>query len=128
MILTHNKMYSVNLWELRLGLISQLEYFHKKIGLNNDLVLHCGVEGIHSESGYHPLGMAVDLHIERGGEVLGIREQYEMAVLHWIGGIGVYPWWITRGLHLDLGNPQRRWFRDVGGNYFQITDLKWEDV
>lgn len=128
MILTNQYKYNVSLRDLTREMVSMLNEFNKAIGINNDLVLHYGVEGVHSAAGYHPHGKAVDLHIESVGEILSMHEQYEMAVVYWTGGIGVYPWWQHRGLHLDLGPANRRWFRDAGGNYKQIDELKWKEV
>jgi len=83
------------------------------------VVVHCGFEEKgHSEKSQHYLGNAVDLH------VVGMSLLYAYLSVERFGftGIGVYPYWSSPGLHLDvrpLGElvSGARWWRDGNGAY-----------
>ena len=61
------------------------------------IIIHCGWE--HRGSGWHPAGVAVDLHIPE----MHVMDQFFAAErFDAFNGIGVYPFWNSPGLHLDV--------------------------
>lgn len=123
MIITKGGFERVNFWALKHELMLALYQFSNLLEKDIVICVHAGVEGVHNEKGYHPLGLAVDLHLERDGEVISYQEQYSLALKYWRGGIGVYPFWKSPGLHLDVGPDDRLWWRDQAGNYENIKSL-----
>lgn len=74
------------------------------------ILIHFGCEK--RPTGYHPSGMAVDLHIVG----LHVADQFlVVSKFDVFNGIGVYPWWNSPGLHLDTRpvtsrlEPEARW-------------------
>jgi len=64
----------------------------------------------------HPLGRAVDCHaigISLGDFWLAAERD------PWLRGIGLYPYWVIPGLHLDTRTTdlRMRWWRDQVGTY-----------
>jgi uncharacterized protein YcbK (DUF882 family) len=83
--------------------------------------VHCGFES-RGTGGFHPLGLAVDLHIENAS----LWEQFEAAIRFPFRGIGVYPRWNSPGLHLDMrplpsGSPRALWACVKPGVYVDVT-------
>lgn len=75
------------------NLIFELDRLRKYLA--KPIVIHCGFEP--RPEGYHPLGMAVDCHVPG----LHPMEFYIAATRFAFGGVGVYLWWNSPGLHLD---------------------------
>lgn len=71
----------------------------------------------HTDNSLHYRGLAVDLHIEG----LHVIDQFILvSKFPDLGGIGVYPFWRQPGLHLDIGQPGRRWARNKDGAYIPL--------
>lgn len=75
------------------ALIFELDRLRKYI--DRKIEIHCGYEK--RDSGFHPLGKAVDCHAEG----LHPIEFYIAATRFKFNGIGAYLWWNNPGLHLD---------------------------
>ena len=72
----------------------------------------------HEVNSEHYLGLAVDLHVEG----LTLLDQWLAAERFPFRGIGVYPYWNSPGLHLDIRRSPRvnlgyRWWKDKDGAY-----------
>lgn len=91
------------------NLILELDSLRTYIGRR--IVVHCGYEA-RDGKGYHPLGQAVDCHAEG----LHPMEFYIAASRFSFGGIGVYLWWSSPGLHLDTRRAKRSDFRALWGS------------
>ena len=75
-------------------LIFALDNLREYIG--KPIYVHCAWET--RNSGWHPFGNAVDIHIEG----LHVVDQFLAASrFDSFNGIGVYSWWRNKGLHLD---------------------------
>lgn len=75
----------------------------------------------HSANSYHYKGEAVDLHIEG----LSLWEQFFAALKFGVWrGIGIYPFWHDKGLHLDIRKQDMPiiWYEDHKGNYIYNPD------
>lgn len=88
--------------------------------INKPIHIHCGFEV--RQGGWHPKGLAVDLHI---GE-MSLWSQFLSALRFPFRGIGVYPIWNSPGLHLDMrplssGQPRALWACVESGKYVSIT-------
>jgi uncharacterized protein YcbK (DUF882 family) len=82
-------------YKMDFQLVAGLDKLRQYVGRR--IVIHCGYEK-RATGGYHPMGRAVDLHIEG----LHPMEQYIAATrFQCFKGIGVYLWWNNPGLHLD---------------------------
>lgn len=67
----------------------------------------------HTKNSYHYRGMAVDFYIEG----LHVVDQFLLvSKFPDIGGIGLYDW----GIHIDIGQPGRRWGRNKNGDYVAL--------
>ena len=81
--------------------------------------VHCGVEERYY--GYHPKGLAVDVHVEG----MPLLDQYLMAErIPVFRGIGLYPWWNRPGLHLDrrpISSFEKRWISFGKNKYLPLT-------
>ena len=75
------------------------------------------------DKGYHPLGMAADLDIEK----MHVIDQYLVTErFNTFGGIGVYPNWSNPGLHLDVRPKKKsvsnsRWGSFKHGEYVKLN-------
>ena len=105
------------------NLIYILEFM--RIYVNKPIQIHCGysLDG-HSPQSFHYKGLAVDLHIVE----LNLLDQYLVAELFDFRGIGVYPYWNTPGLHLDIRpsdeiGKQTRWYQDKDKKYHPLTSI-----
>lgn len=89
------------------------------------LIAHYGVEGEHKAK-THADGCALDAHVEdaRGQRVHWLAAYLEAERFHFTG-LGVYPYWKTAGLHLDvrgLKDPhEARWAQDKAKEYIALT-------
>lgn len=86
--------------------------------LGKSIVLNCAFENTgHNPQGYHPRGMAADIHVPG----MHVVDQYLFfSKFPDFGGIGIYPFWIRPGLHVDIGQPGRRWARNKSGVYVAL--------
>jgi hypothetical protein len=91
-----------------------------RAALSAPCIIHCAyaTDG-HSQGSLHYRGLAVDLHF-RGVSLLDQVLAAERIGL--FGGIGAYPHWANRGLHLDVGLLGRRWIRDKHGVYVALNE------
>lgn len=75
------------------------------------------------DKGQHGLGKAVDIVIMG----MSLLDQYLLAEKSGLfTGIGLYPYWNTPGIHLDvrdvkLGEPGARWGRNAAGVYVALN-------
>lgn len=88
------------------------------------IIIHCAFKTTgHSKQGYHPLGMAVDWHIEG----MSLLDQFILAS-RFFTGIGVYPFWNNPGIHGDIRpitkitDPEARWWRTKSGQYLPLSE------
>jgi len=97
-------------------LLIRLDSLRERAG--KPIIIHSGFASSgYSPNSYHYLGMATDLHIEG----LSVLDQYLLAEQEGFGGIGVYPYWSSPGLHLDTrSDGPTRWAR-VDGSYVSLT-------
>ena len=63
---------------------------------------------------------------------LSLDLQFAMASRYSWGGIGIYPFWLDPGLHVDrrpwaVFNRRALWFRDEAGKYHSITKYFGEE-
>ena len=71
----------------------------------------------HSPNSQHYQGKAADIHIKG----LSVLDQYIAAEkINLFNGIGVYPFWNTPGLHLDVRQKPARWGRNAAGIYVNL--------
>lgn len=102
----------VNLWEITPTLFKQLKELDASFNDEFELCIHCGVEGTHCYNSFHYKGLAVDMHFEKGGEVVQPASVFLHTIKNWRGGIGIYTCWHQKGFHLDTG-PVRTWWQEV---------------
>jgi len=102
-------------------LIDMLNEFREFV--DKPIIIHCGysTDG-HSTNSYHYRGLAVDLHIQNIHyiEQLVLAMQYKK-----FNGIGVYPYWNSPGLHLDIRDTSSIiWYQDNKKRYHYIKGVK----
>lgn len=100
-------------------LIYQIDYMRDYI--DRPVHIHCGFED-RNAIGYHPKGLAADLHIEG----LSVFDQFILASRFGFTGIGLYPIWNNQGLHVDMrpieiGQPRKVWGCNAPGNYVAVN-------
>ena len=101
------------------GLIYALDAFREYLG--KPIIIHCGWE--ERETGFHPTGNAVDLHIQG----LSVFDQFmEAQRFDMFTGIGLYPWWNNGGLHLDnrvigIYRPRAIWGSTAPQKYVEVS-------
>lgn len=84
------------------------------------IIIHSGFR--EGSTGYHPLKMAVDLHIEG----LHVIDQYLIVErFDAFNGVGVYPNWNQPGIHVDVRrknklNMDSRWGCLEAGKYLKL--------
>lgn len=100
----------VDYWALAYALVEQLRNLNNMLKPDGDICVHCGIEGEHSPTGYHPVGMAVDVHFEKDGVIIQPEAMLFLLIKKWEGGIGIYTNWNNPGFHLDIG-PIRTWWK-----------------
>ena len=87
-------------------------------------------ESGHTPNSWHYKGRAFDLVIRdaKTHEPLPVIKQFLIAVRFNWGGIGVYPFWRSPGLHLDnrplsLTDRRAMWWRNEEGKYRPIEEF-----
>jgi len=86
------------------------------------IILHCTYEPTgHTKHSFHYVGMAADFHFitdekftTQIEDILNI-----IRINRWFVGLGIYPDWKHRGLHLDVRGRTARWGR-IGDEYVSI--------
>lgn len=114
MIITKGGYEKVDMWALSSSLTNELKKLNLSLDNKVTICIHCGVEGQHSATGFHPKGMAIDLHFEQDGEIIQPAAMIHHLLKNWRGGIGIYTHWNNPGFHLDVG-PTRTWWKKAGG-------------
>mgnify|MGYP003503935642 CR=1 FL=1 len=112
----------VDFWALDFSLINQLRELNAMLPAGTDFCIHCGVEGKHSATGYHPRGMAVDCHFEQNGELVQPDAMLFLLIKKWEGGIGIYTRWNNPGFHLDVGPTRTWWKNDSDDQYHSLAE------
>jgi hypothetical protein len=83
---------------------------------------------LHIPNSLHYVGRAVDANVRN----FPLWDFFLAASRFSFTGIGVYPYWNTPGLHLeigeDLGQPRKYWWRDEVGNYRSINIYDLHEV
>ena len=107
-------------YKMRVWLLYYLDAFRAYIDPHK-LVVHCGWEI--RDKGWHPAGAAVDLHCP----TIKYDELAYLAMQFPFTGIGLYPYWNSPGLHLDvrpllLDSRRRVWWLDYG-KYRNINNI-----
>ena len=87
---------------------------------NAPVTVHCAYED--RSSGFHPQGEAADIHVSG----MSVLDQFILASKLPFMGIGLYPYWNSRGLHVDIrsGNIRYDWYRDKQGVYYPFNSIK----
>ena len=112
----------VDIWALNFRLIEQLRRLNDVLESDVDICIHCGVEGKHSPTGFHPVGMAVDLHFEASGLLVQPEAILFLLIKKWQGGIGIYTVWNNPGFHLDVGPMRTWWKKDDSGQIYTLAE------
>lgn len=85
--------------------------------IGRPITIHCGYED-RGNSSYHCRGMAVDCHAD-----MDLIDFYISASRFDFGGIGIYPWWRSPGLHLDVRTaPMRALWGSIGPGEYVALD------
>jgi len=91
--------------------------------IKHKIIIHCGTQGAHCRNSYHYQGLAVDCHAED----ISLLAFYLASERFPFGGIGIYPTWHNKGLHLDIRpvyygrKPEARWAK-VHNLYVDLSD------
>ena len=82
--------------------------------------IHCAYED--RVKGYHPLGLACDFHVSG----MSVIDQFIIASKLPFNGIGLYPYWNQRGLHVDIrpADVKYFWYRDKHMNYHEFKSMQ----
>ena len=122
MIKTKGWYDKVDFWALDFRLIQRLKDLNNVLAPGEDICIHCGVEGKHSPTGFHPKGMAVDLHFEASGLLVQPEAMLFLLIKRWEGGIGIYTHWNNPGFHLDIGPIRTWWKKDDSGQIYTLAE------
>ena len=122
MIIVKGGYERVDFWALDFRLIEQLRRLNDTLVPNGNICVHCGVEGLHSQTGFHPKGMAVDIHFELEEMVLQTEVMLFSLIKRWNGGIGIYTYWSSPGFHLDVGPVRTWWKKDDSSFVYTLAD------
>ena len=100
-------------YKMDFRLISRLDLLREYIGV--PIYIHYGTQGKHSAKSYHYTDpcKATDCFCRD----ISLLDFYLSAEKFSFGGIGIYPYWVRPGLHLDmrdLNYPTARWGRVKG--------------
>lgn len=102
-------------FQMKRELLYELKAFREYVG--KSIHINCGYETSgHSSESQHKLGNAIDGYVKE----MSLFDQLMSALRFKFKGIGVYPFWNTPGLHLDMRvNATHRalWWRDKNGKY-----------
>lgn len=108
-------------------LIYTLQQMRRFVG--RKIIIHCGYEK--RSSGYHPKKCACDLHIDG----MHVVDQFLVANrFSNFGGIGVYSWWNSPGLHIDTRpanhklNYDARWGSLKKGEYVPLNRKFFKEI
>ena len=119
------KNYTKEAWgdhgSVRIPLVYWLDEMRDLAGHPINIHCCCETEG-HRKDSYHPLGMAVDIHVVR----MSLVDQLLLALKFPFNGVGVYPFWNNPGLHVDLRpliGYKRLWYRDRKGTYHNLNSI-----
>lgn len=86
--------------------------------------IHCGFEiKGHAKNGYHPRGKAADIHIKN----MSVIDQLLLALKFPFNGVGIYPFWNSPGIHVDVRlfhRYKRVWYRDKEGVYHNLSSIE----
>ena len=107
-----------------IALVDRLASFVKQKYNGAPCIIHVAWEQTgHAKDSQHYSGNAVDLDF-RG---VPLRWQLMSAERFEFGGIGVYPFWKSPGLHLDIrkGEIGARWWKTADGEYEEFNDNLW---
>lgn len=87
--------------------------------VNKSIVIHCGTQGVHTAGSIHAEGKAADLHIVGMHYIDAFLAASRFPAFR---GIGIYPHWNNKGLHLDTRPVKMRamWWRDAKGIYQNV--------
>lgn len=98
-------------------LVIALDALRDSVG--KPIIIHCAysTDG-HAKDSMHYNGKAVDIHIVG----LNVVDQFLAAErIGLFNGIGVYPFWNSPGLHLDIRTQPGRWGRNAAGVYVALN-------
>ena len=116
-------MYAPLLWELD----KLRSYVRRPIGLHETNPVK-DPTSLHVQNSLHYVGRAVDAYIRN----FPLWDFFLAASRFSFTGIGVYPYWNTPGLHLEIGEeagkPRKYWWRDQVGNYRAINIYDLHEV
>lgn len=109
-----------------------LDKLREVVGIR--MAIHCGTQGEHSNTGYHPKGLAADFHfispLSLWQQLISLNQGLVELNLLMFCGLGVYPDWNHPGFHFDLRGSYARWGAinvSTNGNNKQ-TYISWEDL
>lgn len=87
----------------------------------------------HSANSRHAFGDAYDLSIKDGKtrKPLPVMDQFRIASNYTWGGIGIYPFWNSPGIHVDrrpwsVFRRRATWYRNAAGEYLSINEYMKE--
>lgn len=99
-----------------------IKLYKFRVAMGNPMIIHEGyATSGHSPNSYHYRGRAVDFHFRQSNPVF-IRRLVVAAVRCGLYGIGIYPYWVTPGFHLDDRHPNKfqMWKRNKNGIYIYV--------
>ena len=123
MIITKGLFNKVDYWKLKMELISRIKALDEKLSQDDYICIHCGVEGKHSPTGFHPKGEAIDMHFEYRGKIIPPDAIFNFVLQNWFGGIGIYTHWNNPGFHLDTGPIRTWWKKDNSGVVYTLGEF-----
>lgn len=109
-------------WDMDPTLMDNLDYF--RLQISKPIYIHqnggFAISG-HSPRSFHYKGQAADFHIQG----LNVIEQ-AIYVWSWgaFSGVGVYPYWLNPGLHVDIRGRRLCWYKGEDNKYHYF---KWEE-
>lgn len=116
-------MWAPLLWKLDL----LRKYVQRAIGVHESNPVK-DPSSLHVPDSLHYSGRAVDIYARD----LPLWDFFLAASRFPFTGIGVYPYWNTPGLHLEIGEnldlPRKYWWRDEVGNYRAISIYDLHEV
>ena len=118
-----HEMWAPLIWELD----KLRAYIGRAIGLHeSNPIPYTGSS--HKDGSLHYIGRAVDVYCK----ATPLWEFFLAASRFKFTGVGVYPYWNTPGLHLeireDVSKPRKYWWRDGQSNYRAISIYDLHEV
>lgn len=108
------------------GFVSKLDDMRERLG--RVINIHSGyAEKGHSTYSRHYRGLAGDLDIDG----LNVVDQFLEALKHDFDSYGIYTWWNTPGLHLDVlkGSPlDKFWWSPKRGLYLPLSYVNFQTM